>query len=303
MTSSFGDRGGGGADALRVSGGALADFGEQFLFERENLVLGVEHFALVILQFRRGEAFGVGQRLLALVVGGRQVLIGAGDLDVVAEDVVEAHLERGDAGALPLARLDLRDVLLAVLAEIAQLVEFGVVSGANRAAIRQVERRFVGDGFQNEVADVGQLVEPVVQVAQARGLLGVEAAFERGDLFQRAAQREQVARAGRAERDLGEQAFQIENAGELLAQFGAQDGLLAQFAHRVEALLDLGAVHRRAQQALAQQAAAHAGQRLIEHAEHGELGLRPPASAAKIGSSSSRLRTVTASSTMESARS
>ncbi len=119
-----------------------------------------------------------------------------------------------------------------------------------------------------------KLIEAVMQVAQARGLLGVEAALERGDLFQGAAEREQIARAGGAEGHLGEQAFQIENAGELLAQFGAQDGLLAQFAHRVEALLDLGAVHRRAQQALAQQAAAHAGQGLIEHAEYGELGLR-----------------------------
>src|ERR1019366_6563727 len=82
----FGDGGGGGADALRVSGSAFADFGEEFLFQREDLVLGIEHLALVILQLGGGEAFGVGQGLLALVVGGRQMLIGAGDFDVVAED-------------------------------------------------------------------------------------------------------------------------------------------------------------------------------------------------------------------------
>ena len=151
--------------------------------------------------------------------------------------------------------------------------------------------------------DVGEFVEAVVKVAQARGLLGVEAAFERGDFFERAAERQHVARAGGAEGDLGEQALQIEHAAELLAQFGAQDGLLAQFADGVEALFDFGAVHRGAQQALAQETAAHAGQGLIEHAEHGGLGLRPPASAAKMGSTSSRLRTVTASSTMDSARS
>ena len=167
-----------------MSGGAFADFGEELSLERENLVLGVEHFALVILQFGSGEAFGVGQRLLALVIGGRQMLIRARDLDVVAEDVVEAHLEGGDARALALAGLDLGDVLLAVLAEIAEVVEFGMVSGANRAAIRQVERRFIGDRPEDEAADVGQLIEAIMQVAQARGLLGVEAAFERGDLFQ-----------------------------------------------------------------------------------------------------------------------
>ena len=128
--------------------------------------------------------------------------------------------------------------------------------------------------FEDEVGDVGEFVEAVVQIAQARGLLGVEAAFERGDFFERAAEGEQVARAGGAEGDLGEQAFEIEDAGELLAQFGAQDGLLAEFADGVEALFDFGAVHGGAQQALAEQTAAHAGEGLIEHAEDGELGLR-----------------------------
>ena len=43
---------------------------------------------------------------------------------------------------------------------------------------------------------------------------------------------------------------------------------------RVEPLLDFGAVHRGPQQALAQQAAAHAGERLVERAQHGGLLLR-----------------------------
>src|ERR1035441_9409459 len=84
--------------------------------------------------------------------------IGAGDFDVVAEHVVEAHLERGDAGALALAGLDLRDVPLAVLAEVAQFVELGMETGADGAAVHQVERRFVGDGFEDEVGDVGEFV-------------------------------------------------------------------------------------------------------------------------------------------------
>ena len=78
----------------------LPHVGEQLLLQREDLLLGVQHLALVVLQLRRGEALGVGQRLLALVVGRRQMQVGARDLDVVAEDVVEAHLERLDAGAL-----------------------------------------------------------------------------------------------------------------------------------------------------------------------------------------------------------
>jgi hypothetical protein len=45
----FGDGGGGGADALRVPGGAFADVGEELSFEGEDLVLRVEHLALVVL--------------------------------------------------------------------------------------------------------------------------------------------------------------------------------------------------------------------------------------------------------------
>src|SRR5580698_2212445 len=151
------------ADALRLRRGALAYAGEQLPFEREDLVFGVEHLTFVVLQLRRSEALGVGQGLLALVIGRRQMLIGARDFDVVAEDVVEANLERLNARALALARLNLRDVLLAVLAEVAQLVQAGVEAGANRAAVGEVDRRLVGYCFQNQVGDVRQFVQAVMQ--------------------------------------------------------------------------------------------------------------------------------------------
>ena len=122
----FGDGRRGGSDALRMRGGELAHFGEELLFERQDFLLGIQHLALVVLQLRRGEALGIDQRLLAFVIGGRQVHVGVRDFDVVAEDVVEADLERLDAGARAFARFDLGDVLAAVPAEIAQFVQFGV---------------------------------------------------------------------------------------------------------------------------------------------------------------------------------
>src|SRR5258708_1991498 len=79
------------------------------------------------------------------------------------------------------------------------------------AGVQKVEGGFVGDGFEDEGGDVGEFVEAVVEIAEAGGLLGVEAAFECGDFFERAAESEQVARAGGAEGDFGEQAFEIEN--------------------------------------------------------------------------------------------
>src|SRR5579883_2824701 len=190
----LGNRGGGGADSLRLRGGPLPHLREQLFFEGQDFLFGVQHLALVILELGRGEALGVGQRLLALVVGGGEVEIGPRDFDVVAEDVVEPHLERLDAGALALARLNLRDHLAAVAREIAQFVELGAVAGADGAAVGEIERRLIGDGIQDEAGYIGELSQAVVERAQAAGLPGVEAALQRGNLFERTAEREHIAR-------------------------------------------------------------------------------------------------------------
>src|SRR5216683_389863 len=54
-------------------------------------------------------SFSPDQRLLALVVRGHPVEVGFGHLDVIAEDLVVADLERGDVAARALGRLQPRD--------------------------------------------------------------------------------------------------------------------------------------------------------------------------------------------------
>ena len=104
------DRGRRGANALRLLRRLLPDFGEDALLDFEDLLFGGQNLALVFLQLRRGEALRVDQGLLAFVIGGGEVEIGLRDLDVVAEDIVEADFERADAGAVAFAGFDLRDV-------------------------------------------------------------------------------------------------------------------------------------------------------------------------------------------------
>ena len=130
-------------DAAGLGGDGGAQFGEEPPLDLDHLLLRVQHLGFVLLQLGRGEALGIDQRLLALVVGRRQVQVGLRDFEVVAEDGVELDLQRADAGALALALLDLRDVLLAVAAEVAQFVERAIDAGANHAAIGQRERRLV----------------------------------------------------------------------------------------------------------------------------------------------------------------
>ena len=86
-----------------IRGASAATLGAQRLEDlelaREDALVGAEHLLLVLLQRRRREALAAGDRLLALVVGWHRVQVGLRDLDVVAEDAVEADLERSDAGA------------------------------------------------------------------------------------------------------------------------------------------------------------------------------------------------------------
>ena len=82
---------------------------EELALQLQDALLGVEHQRLVLLQLGRDVALGVDQRLLADVVGRDERRVGLRDLDVVAEDLVVADLERLDAGALPLDRLQVGD--------------------------------------------------------------------------------------------------------------------------------------------------------------------------------------------------
>ena len=75
-----------------------------------------EHALLVLLERRRDEALSVRDRLTSLKVGGNQMKIRLRDLDVVAEHLVEADLERLDARALPLVRLNARDRVASAVA-------------------------------------------------------------------------------------------------------------------------------------------------------------------------------------------
>ena len=122
-------------------------------------LVGAEHLLLVLLERRRDEALAAGDRLLADVVVGHRVQVRLRDLDVVAEDAVEAHLERLDAGARALGGFELGDDLLARAADPAQLVELGVDAVANRVAVAGQRRRLVDERGVDGAAHVGQVVE------------------------------------------------------------------------------------------------------------------------------------------------
>ena len=89
----------------------------------------------VILEVRGDEALGVHQGLLADVVGGHQVQVGLGDLQVIAEDLVVAHFQAVDAGAAALLGFQAGDPVLAFPAEADEFVQLRVIAFPDDPAI------------------------------------------------------------------------------------------------------------------------------------------------------------------------
>ncbi|MCY1226471.1 hypothetical protein D9M72_387000 [compost metagenome] len=179
---------------------------------------------------------------------------------------VELDAQVGDAGARAFARFQVDQELAAVLGDIAQLVQVGVVAARDHAAVAHHGRGFFGDRAHQQVQGrlrYGQVLQRLRQ--QRAVLLVADAGPHVGQRAQRIAQRGQVARARAQQRQARGDALDIGQP----AQRGAQrigalvdqraDGLLPGLRH--------GRVAQRMVQPVAQRAAAHRGAAGIQQRE------------------------------------
>ena len=200
-----------------------AQLGEEAALDGDDLLFGVQDLGLVLLQLRSGEALGADQGLLALVVGGSVLQVGLADLDVKAEDVVELDLERVDAGALAFALLDLGDVVLAVAADVAKLVEFGVHSGwmtpPSLSVMGGSATMLLSMRSRTSVSSSSSSV----RAGKARGREVRQRVAHAGQFGERCGQGKNVARIRRLQGDAAEQALDVENAVERAAQLLAMN--------------------------------------------------------------------------------
>ena len=175
----------------------------------------VEHLLLVLLQLRRDVALGVLDRLLADVVGGDLLAVGVGDLDVVAEDLVEADLQVGDAGPLGLLGLVAGDPLLAAVGQLAQRVELGAEAVADEAAVAARPAGSRRPAPASSVArNSGHRSIAASSSLSSAALSGGELRLHRRQRAQRAAQKAQVARAGPAGGHAGQQPLDVVDAAQ-----------------------------------------------------------------------------------------
>src|SRR6185436_5649680 len=116
---------------------------------------------LVLLELGGDEALAPRDRLLTLEAVRHVRQVRARHLDVVAEHLVEADLERRDARGLALARLDAREVRPPVPPDRAQLVQLRVEPVAHDAALPEALRRSLDERLAQARGHVLAGVEPV----------------------------------------------------------------------------------------------------------------------------------------------
>ena len=247
---------------------------------RGDPLLGPEHLRLVFLQLRRDVAFGPCECLAALVVRRNPRAVRVRDFEVIPEDLVEPDLERRDAGARALACLQRRDVLLAAVPRLLQVVELAVVTRPHRVPVGELRRRPVHEGAGQLLTEVGQEVEGVRRRFERDGALAALEATQRAAHVReppdRIAQGTQLTRGGAPEGGAAGQALQVAHTVQGLAQALAPAPVVHQHLHGVEARVDGPGLDERREQPAAQQPPTHRRQGPVQHLEQrASLRARP----------------------------
>ena len=259
-----------------LRGNRAEQVGKQLVLQHEQPFVGAQNFIFKFLEFGRDVTLAGRQRLLAREGVRHAADIAAADLDIVAENLVEADLELGDASLLAQLGLHLRKHALAAVHDVAQFVDFGVVSGADGAAVLEVGGRVVDQGAGDVVKDVGQRVDGVGQLCQQRGVGRRGLRLDGGQLQAGIAQRLDLARGGGTVQDAGGQALDVKDVGERVLELGAADIGVVQRFDSAEPGVDGRRVDERLFDPGAQHALAHRGLGLVQHPEQ-RAALFPPA--------------------------
>ena len=126
---------GGALDTVQLGTDALQQFVKQAALQRDEPLVCAKDLAFQLLQLLRDVPLAGGEGLLADIGLRHKVFVGVAHLDEVAEHMVIADLQLGDACLLPQAGFQLRQHPLGVVADGAQLVHLGMVTLGNDAAI------------------------------------------------------------------------------------------------------------------------------------------------------------------------
>ena len=246
---------------------------EQPLLARERALLRGQRLVLERLQFRRDVALGVLQRLPAAVVVGNLLDVRVGDFDVEAVHAVVLDLEIGDAGAFALARLQRHEELAAVRVDRAQLVQFGVESGRDHAAVADQRRGLGRDCPREQRRPLRVDIEAAGRGAQQRRVDGRRRRAQVGQPGQRVAQARKIARPRVAQRDAADDALDVDGLLQARDERAGNGSVATQHVRDVVPGRRLCLRPQRLRQPDTQQSAAGRGGAAVEQREQRRRGV------------------------------
>ena len=225
--------------------------------------------AFQLLQLLCDVTLAGGEGLLADVGLRHKVLVGVAHLDEVAEHMVIADLQLGDASLLPQAGFQLRQNTLGVIADGAQLVHLGVVALGNNAAILEG-----GGGIRvycgvNARLDILQRVDTCGQLGKLRAAAALSLLAQAGQAVAGLGKGVDFLRCGRTVHRAGHQALHVRDVVQFFGQVAAHHSLAHQRLHSVQAVVDELAGNKRLLDPAAQHPLAHGGAGLIQHPQQG----------------------------------
>ena len=263
------ERPGRGAQARQGLFQRFADLAKKLIFQVYGVFLRAEDLAFQLLQFLGDEALAVCQRLLAGIAVRDEIVKRARDFYVIAKDAIVADLQVLDARGFPFALLQFGQIGLAIVGDVAQLVQLRVVTVADHAAFAHGERRVVVDGAGKQRAYVIHRVERLRAALDERRIAGGGILPDQRHHLQGRAQGDAIAGVERVIGDAAQQAFDVVNAAERLAQRVGLEKTLCEALHGVQTRFDLPRVTERALDPVAQKPPAHRRLRAIEDTEQG----------------------------------
>ena len=242
----------------------FAHIGEEIVLDVDDLLLCAEDLRLEFLEFLRDVALSIRERLLADVAVRHAVRAAVAHLDVVAEDLVVADLQRLDARLLLLALLNLLQHRLAVVRDAAVLVELLVVARLDDAALAQADARVLDNRALQEVDEIIEGLHLRLGLLEHRRLCPLQLLADSWQTAQRDLERDEVARIGRADLDARQEALEVVDLTAAVAHAAAQREITDEFFDGIEALRDARDAQERVLEPLLQEEAAHRRLREVE---------------------------------------
>ena len=260
---------GGALDAVQLGADAFQQFVKQAALQRDEPLVRAKNFAFQLLQFLRDVTLAGGEGLLADVSLRHKVFVGVAHLDEVAEHMVIAYFQLGDAGLLPQTGFQLRQHALGVIADGAQLVHLGMVALGDDTAILEG-----GGGIRvycgiNARLDILQRVDTCGQLGKLRAVAALCLLAQTGQTVTGLGKGVDLLGGCRAVHRAGHQALQIRDVVQFFGQVAAHHGLAHQCLHGVQSVVDEWAGNKRLLDPAAQHPLAHGSAGLIQHPQQG----------------------------------